>query len=222
MVHSFACGCVPSPPASSCRSCSSASSCCWRRCSTGGWARCPRPSASSCSESLSQRAREFADDFDGEITRLYLALQAAGRPVRRARARRPSPAALDAWRATARFPQIARAVYLAEPDGETLHACGRTIRLARAFSRPLDAWPATSTPLRDRLSGGRRVVTRTAGSGDAQFIAISPPPLLPEIPALVIPVAAPLAGIRADQSRRRRAGSSSRRGRRQRRPASRS
>src|SRR5512137_129584 len=68
--------------------------------------------------SLSQRAREFADDFDQEITRLYIALQPqAGASGVRGPA--SVAAALDAWRATARFPQIARAVYLAEPIGET-------------------------------------------------------------------------------------------------------
>jgi two-component system, OmpR family, sensor histidine kinase SenX3 len=143
--------------------------------------------------SLSERARDFADDFDGEITRLYLALrshadQAAGRGPAAV------PAALDAWRASTRFPQIVRAVYLAESAGD-----GFTLRLydpaARRFSTAPEAWPANLAPVRGRLGGSHQAVARTSGPVPGQVFAISAPPLLPEIPAVIIPVAAPLAGV---------------------------
>lgn len=138
--------------------------------------------------SLSQRAREFADDFDGEITRLYLALQSPTDPLSG-----QSPAALagalEAWRASARFSQIVGAIYIAEPEG-----AGYSLRpydqAGRAFASAPGAWPDTLAPLRDRLTLSHASIARTSASGGGQLIAISAPPLMPEIPALVIPVAA--------------------------------
>ena len=138
--------------------------------------------------SLSQRAREFSDDFDGEITRLYLALQTKADPMG-GQGQGAVAAALEAWRASARYPQIVSAAYLAEPAGETY-----TLRsydpASLTFSSPLDAWPAKLAPLRDRMTGSHAGIARTSAAGGGQLIAISAPPLLPEIPAVVIPVAA--------------------------------
>ena len=105
MVHSGHAAATVSLRRSCCRPCSSAWSACWPRSSTGGSARCPRPSASSSAGRSTQRARELADDFDRELTR----------PLPRAARRRAQPAlagawaalaeALDRWRAGARYPQ---------------------------------------------------------------------------------------------------------------------
>jgi signal transduction histidine kinase len=139
-------------------------------------------------KSLTQRAREFGDDFDGEITRLYLALQTQVDPLTGP----PSaalPAALDGWRASARFPQIVGAIYLAEPQG-----AGYSLRpydqAGRAFASAPVAWPDKLAPLRDRLTGSHQSIARTSAAGGGQLIAISAPPLLPAIPAIVIPVPA--------------------------------
>jgi len=138
-------------------------------------------------KSLTQRTRDFADDFDGEITRLYLALQAqTSQSGGRATA---LPAALDGWKASTRFPQIVRAVYLAEPDGKT-YTLRAYDQAARGFAAAPAAWPETLVPLRDRLTGSQASVARTSAEGGGQLIAISAPPLLPEIPAIVIPVPA--------------------------------
>ena len=141
--------------------------------------------------SLTQRAREFVDDFDGEITRLYLALQTETHP-QNPRGLDAVPAALDGWRAAARFPQIVGAIYLAEPEG-----AGYSLRpydqAGRAFAGGPVAWPEKLAPLRDRLTGSHESIARTSAAGGDQLIAISPPPLLPEIPAVVIPVAAQAA-----------------------------
>jgi signal transduction histidine kinase len=141
--------------------------------------------------SLMLRAREFADDFDREITRLFLSLQlraehggGAGEEV--------WPAALERWRSTARFPQMAAATYLAAPAGDG-YSLRRFEEPARRFSAPLSAWPAKLAPLRARLPAGFRTITGTGGSDSGQFISISAPPLMPEIPAVVIPVPSPVA-----------------------------
>jgi signal transduction histidine kinase len=142
-------------------------------------------------KSLTQRAREFADDFDGEITRLYLALQSPTDPLS-GQSTAALAGALEAWRASARFPQIVGAIYLAEPEG-----AGYSLRpydqAGRAFARAPVTWPDSLGLLRDRLTGSHASIARTSAAGGGQLIAISAPPLLPEIPALVIPVAAPSA-----------------------------
>jgi len=144
-------------------------------------------------KSLTQRARDFADDFDGEITRLYLAMQTQPNSTS-AREDAALPAALDAWRASARFPQIVGAIYLAEPEG-----AGYSLRpydqAGRAFAIAPAAWPEKLAPLRDRLTSSQASIARTSAAGGGQVIALSAPPLLAEIPALVIPVAAPAAAI---------------------------
>jgi len=62
--------------------------------------------------SLEQRAKEFADDFDRELSRLYVFLQTAGVSVEKggdaAFAKR-----YDAWREAARDPEVLRAIYWA-------------------------------------------------------------------------------------------------------------
>ena len=74
------------------------------RCSTAGSVRSARPSASSCASSLDRRAREFADDFDREISRAYQTSSAGGRAVRSRRRRRVRRSSTRSGRRRARFP----------------------------------------------------------------------------------------------------------------------
>src|SRR5262245_30914136 len=62
--------------------------------------------------SLSQRASEFADDFDREIVRLYLSLQVEGATLDRGDWT-AFVKNYDTWREAARFPEMLRAIYLA-------------------------------------------------------------------------------------------------------------
>ncbi|HSK09308.1 MAG TPA: HAMP domain-containing sensor histidine kinase [Vicinamibacterales bacterium] len=134
---------------------------------------------------LEQRAEEFAADFDGEISRLYGALQASPAAVA-GNDWTAFAAGVDRWRSAARFPDIVRAVYLAEPAGSR-----RTIRQydekLRAFGPPADEWPAHLDPVRLQLLGSPPVLPRHPG-GQPQVVAVTLTPILPEVPALVIPV----------------------------------
>jgi len=62
--------------------------------------------------SLEQRAGEFADDFDLELSRLYVFLQTASPSVETG-ANAAFAKRYDAWRETARDPQMLRAIYWA-------------------------------------------------------------------------------------------------------------
>ncbi len=141
--------------------------------------------------SLSQRAREFADDFDLEISRAYLTLQLAPEALA-SRDWTAFAEAGDRWRATARFPQMIRDIYLAEPDGDHL-ALRRYDPGARGFSATtLAAWPASLEPVRSRLTGSVRTMGGAA-AGAAKVIAITVTPVLADVPAIVVPV--PMPGL---------------------------
>jgi CHASE1-domain containing sensor protein len=62
--------------------------------------------------SLTQRARDFADEFDREISQAYTALRMTG-DVLATGAWAPWSEAFERWRAAAKFPGIVNGVYLA-------------------------------------------------------------------------------------------------------------
>jgi signal transduction histidine kinase len=135
--------------------------------------------------SLEQRAREFADDFDGEISRVYQAVQARGQVLDAAEW--PAFAvAVDRWRAGARFPQVVRAIYLADASGDR-----RTLRpydaAARTFGPSTDEWPAHLRSVRDNLTAPP-TLPATAPANGARFVAMALMPIAPDAPALVVPV----------------------------------
>lgn len=112
--------------------------------------------------SLQQHAEEFADDFDRELSRLFVLLQGDAAPV----VGRPDNAfgkRYDAWRATARDPLIVRAIYWASTDS-------REPRLAeyRPVSRVFTpvAWP-------DALASVEADFNRSRQPTDAFFAAPS-------------------------------------------------
>lgn len=138
--------------------------------------------------SLDQRAREFADDLDGEISRVYLSLQIPASAVA-ASDWTTFAAAVDRWRNTARFPRLVRGIYLAEAAGER-----RTLRAydteTRAFGAATEAWPTHLAPVRSQL-GGARAPAAPSPDGKRQVVAITFTPLVPDLPALLIPVSNP-------------------------------
>lgn len=139
--------------------------------------------------SLAQRARDLTDDFDREITRAYLAFQAG-------RAFAPNWAALadglQRWRASARFPQMVRGLYLAEPVDGSL-TLRRYEEGTRAFAAAAD-WPAHLKPVRASLES--RLPARQAvveGRGEhVEIVSVALQLVRADVPALLIPVALPL------------------------------
>jgi signal transduction histidine kinase len=139
--------------------------------------------------SLTQRAREFADDFDLEISRTYLTLQLTPDALA-ARHFTAFASAYDKWHATARFPQMVRRVYLAE-FSEGAYLLRPYDIAARAFgASPIEPWPAHLDAVRKQLTGAVQK-SDGPGAGRAQIIAISMTPVLPDVPAMLIPVAGP-------------------------------
>jgi signal transduction histidine kinase len=135
-------------------------------------------------QSLDRRAREFADDFDREVTRLYHGLQPAA-PFDPAQ---PEPFAqkYDQWLAATAAPALVKAVYFAKPaqPGFTLY---RYDPAARAFSAV--EWPAPLEVIRRRLAGTveeKPVTGPGPGAAPAKIIAFSSTVVVPEVPALVI------------------------------------
>lgn len=143
------------------------------------------------SRSLNERAREFADDFDLEISRAYLAFQLGDDPV--------TPTATDgierrlaSWRAVARYPDLISTIYFADALDDRYALSRYDIDQSRW--EPAE-WPAALEAVRARLTP-RVTNTSTAGSAEElSIITLSTSPLVAEIPALVVPVAtAPEAG----------------------------
>ncbi len=135
-------------------------------------------------QSLDRRAREFADDFDREITRLYHGLQ----PATTFDLAQPEPfaAKYDQVLATTAAPSLVKSVYYAKAaqPGFSLH---RYDPASRTFA-PID-WPAGLDVIRRRLTGTVEEKPASApgpGPSAARVIAFSSTTVVPEVPALVI------------------------------------
>ena len=132
-------------------------------------------------ESLDRRAREFADDFDREITRLYNGLQPAG-PFDSAT---PEPFAqkYDQWLTATAAPALVKSIYFAKAaqPGFTLH---RYDPSARAFSAV--EWPDSLSAIRGRLSGPVEEKSAAGPGGPARITIFSSMSVVPDVPALVI------------------------------------
>lgn len=157
------------------------------------------------SRSLTQRARDFAEAFDRDLTRLYLAVQVP-READALSNWTAFAASYDAWRQAARHPDVVRGLYLAERAGDAL-TLRRYDGTARAFvPGPLTDWPAHLEPLRRQLSsapegpalpGSATAVLRGVGGGSPSpstgvtVVALSQSAVASEIPALVVPLVSP-------------------------------
>src|SRR3990172_3538338 len=129
--------------------------------------------------SLGTRTSEFAQEFDGEITRAYLLFQVepvmAGENVAARVAAR-----YDRWQATARHPRMIKEMYFVQtaPDGSTkLQRFDSSTR----FLEPAE-WP-------DALKArGRQLTARKEPSQSGTLIVRSlSGPVWEEVPALVVP-----------------------------------
>jgi signal transduction histidine kinase len=151
------------------------------------------------SRSLTQRAREFTEDFDRELTRLYFALQLSRQSVAD-QSWATFAEAYDTWRRSARHPQVVRGIYLADwaEHGIVLRPYDEGGR--RFADVPLAGWPDDLEPLRQRylldappihLPGPPPAAVRQPappGSGTLQVVTMAVSSFAPDVPALVIPV----------------------------------
>ncbi len=93
--------------------------------------------------SLQQRAQDFADDFDRELSRLYVLLQTASMSVEKG-ADAAFAERYDAWRETARDPQMLRAIYWARA-GAHRPTLAEYRPATRTFTRV--PWPDALAPI---------------------------------------------------------------------------
>jgi signal transduction histidine kinase len=139
------------------------------------------------SRSLEHRAREFADDFDREIGRAYLAFQLGDQPVDPARPETLQKR-LASWLAVARFPDIIRAVYLSRSND----AGGPTLERFDADGPTLESvtWPAHLEPVRERLAPQMSRTTSGTGAGAVarQVLTFTASALVRDVPALIVPL----------------------------------
>lgn len=162
--------------------------------------------------SLDGRAREFVDDFDGEITRAYLALHlsdtemAANDWERFARA-------VDQWRDAARFPAMVREIVLARAAGEAW-TLRRYDPRARSFGPATADWPSRLEPLRRYLAGDAWAGTAERERQPGEF-RVTIGPVAPALPALLVPVGATLPPLPRGSSPRQAASDAGDRGARQ-------
>ncbi|HET9368796.1 MAG TPA: hypothetical protein VFO19_01050, partial [Vicinamibacterales bacterium] len=133
--------------------------------------------------SLSQRAREFADDFDRELMLIYTGLQTSATEISGDNIEAFTDR-VSRWRQAARFPELVKNVYATtELDGKP------GLMIYREAERRFDPieWPASLQPISLRLhppfddhvmppEGTPRIITFMATPIDA------------EIPAIVIPI----------------------------------
>ncbi len=135
--------------------------------------------------SLEQRAADFADDVDRELSRAYLAFQIGEATIDPSRPETLAPR-LASWRAVARFPDIIGTIYVAD-------AIESGYRLLRYELNPgtLEAvdWPAGFDTVRARLTPQVSNTTTEGGVAARRIVAISTSPLVLDVPALVIPLA---------------------------------
>jgi signal transduction histidine kinase len=129
-------------------------------------------------------AREFALDFDREVTRAFLLFQTDGPEALDASSLAERFAArYDRWQATGRFPRLIKEFYSAEPDQQapgTLH-----LRRFDPSSRTLEAiaWPDSMADWRTRFTP----VEETNSEGSQVFVRRMPPLIWGTIPAIVVP-----------------------------------
>lgn len=138
---------------------------------------------------LNQRAREFAEDFDRDISRAYGALTVTEDAVKNQQwgdfAKR-----YEEWKAGARYPQIIRNIYVTDEPGVN--------EVLRQFDPGAHTfieaeWPEHLAPVRDRIRPHTAPLEGAPGVNGALrlvTLASSGSSIVPSIPALLIPIQA--------------------------------
>ena len=134
-------------------------------------------------ESLDRRVQELADDFDRELSRAFRVFQLSGEPLDPA-APEPFARRYDEWLRAARFPGFLRTAWYARIENGAIELF-RYVPERRAFE-PAE-WPASLAAV--RLGLNRRLGTfEDQVAGAATLFVASSSPVLPDIPAIVVPV----------------------------------
>ena len=135
---------------------------------------------------LAAGAREFAQDFDREITRAYLLFQADGPiapPSSDDEMARRFAARYDRWQASARFPRLIQEVYAYAPDRQDGSVLRRFDPSTRALERA--EWPETMRDWARELAPA--TWKDSSSSNTAYFIRRMPSPVWEQAPAIVVP-----------------------------------
>src|SRR5688572_16391637 len=132
---------------------------------------------------LTHRAQELADEFDREITAVYMHLQSASPALHRADWAGFADR-YQAWRDAARHPQAIRAIYLtdAERPLETVHEFDAASRTFTA-----KAWPAPLLSLRQLVQPAPPIpIGRPGGSVELHKLLAARDAPASEVPALIV------------------------------------
>lgn len=127
---------------------------------------------------LTHHAREFAQDFDREITRAYLLFQADPLQPQQDPATRMAER-IERWQTASAFPRLLKEYYLVRRDGEALTLV-RFDEQTRAM-KPVD-WPPSMRDWREQFS--ERIETGARGTLAIRHMA---GPIWDSVPAIVIP-----------------------------------
>lgn len=134
---------------------------------------------------LNQRAKEFADDFDREIGRVYTSLRINSDAVANSDWE-PFAKRFDSWKETSAFPSLIRRVFITS-DLISESAVLEFSPERRQFART--EWPANLQPVRDRL---RPFTAPVAGStalpGAVRFVSLGSSSIVTDVPAILIPI----------------------------------
>jgi signal transduction histidine kinase len=132
-------------------------------------------------ESLDRRARDFAEEFDREVTRVHQGLQPGSAPFDPTQPE-PFVRRYEQWLAAATAPAIVKTVYFAKATQKDFEL-SRFDPETKTFSSA--AWPPALDAVRRRLSGDVGELPAT-GARATKVYTFSNAPLVIEVPAIVI------------------------------------
>lgn len=134
---------------------------------------------------LNQRAKEFADDFDREIGRVYSSMRLSSDAIA-ASEWEPFAKRYDTWKDTANFPSIVRGIFV------TSDVLSESTVLEFSPERRQfvpTAWPANLQPVRDRMKPFTAPVPGPAvASGAIRFVSVAGSAIVADVPAMLIPI----------------------------------
>ena len=128
---------------------------------------------------LTHRAREFAQDFDREVTRAYLLFQADPLQPQQEPASRMAER-IERWQASSAFPRLLKEYYLVRREGADAFTLLQYDTQSRQL-KPVE-WPASMRDWREQFADHVEPAARGTLS-----IRRMPPPIWESVPALVVP-----------------------------------
>ena len=139
--------------------------------------------------SLAHSVREFAADFDREVSAIYLALQSVPADALDAGDAAGLGERLARWRESARFPELVSDVYLVR-SGDAGPALSEYDPNAGTLTAT--DWPVELTAVRDRLTPPPPPAPEEDGTIKRVF-ELRLAPIMPDVPAVVVPLYRPTA-----------------------------